>query len=106
MRQFLICAGLPPEVIEVETQSRSTHENAVAASRILAGVPGKKVLLTSDYHMFRAYLAFRKQGVEVTPRPFPDAGKRIRSWYWRWPVFVDLSVEAGKDAYYYVRGWI
>jgi uncharacterized SAM-binding protein YcdF (DUF218 family) len=68
--------------------------------------PGKKVLLTSDYHMFRAFRAFRKTGLQVEPRPFPDAYKRINKWNLRWPVFLDLCLEASKTGYYRMRGWI
>ena len=67
---------------------------------------GRKVLLTSDYHMFRACRAFRKAGLEVAPRPFPDAGKRAANWLGRWPAFLDEVVETLKIGYYFVRGAI
>ena len=63
------------------------------------------MLLTSDYHMFRARRAFRKAGLEVEPRPFPDADKRLNNWRARWQVVLDLGVETVKIVYYRVRGW-
>ena len=68
--------------------------------------PGRKVLLTSDYHMFRAYRTFRKAGFEIAPRPFPDMLKLSSCWLCRWQAFVTLSDESAKIAYYYARGWI
>ena len=106
MRDFLECRGVPQTAIEIETRSRSTHENALYLVEMLARVPGRKVLLTSDYHMFRAHRVFKKAGLEVLPRPFPDARKRASYWTGRWPAFLDLVGETVKIGYYYVRGWI
>jgi len=87
-------------------RSGSTHENALYVTELLAGISGRKVLLTSDYHMFRARRAFKKAGLEVLPRPFPDARKRASGWTGRWPAFLDLVGETMKIGYYYVRGWM
>ncbi len=106
MRDFLECRGVPRTAIEIEAQSRSTHENALYVAELLAGVSGRKVLLTSDYHMFRAHRAFKKAGLEVLPRPFPDARKRASNWSGRWPAFLDLVEETIRIVYYYARGWI
>ncbi len=106
MRDFMVNSGVPAAAIRVETQAGSTRENAVFVARMLAGSPGPKVLLTSDYHMFRAYRAFRKAGMNVEPRPFPDAGKRVQRWERRWGVFLGLALETGKIGYYWARRWI
>jgi len=106
MRDFLVCQRVPPEVIRLETQANSTRENALFTKELLAGVSGRKVLLTSDYHMFRAYRAFRKVGLDVLPRPYPDVRKRASGRIGRWPAFLDLVLETTKIAYYFVRGWI
>lgn len=48
----------------------AVHEHSGVWShtaRIVEGMPGEKVLLTSDFHMYRAIRVFRKLGVEVTP---------------------------------------
>jgi uncharacterized SAM-binding protein YcdF (DUF218 family) len=106
MRDFLVSQGVPPEAILVETQSMSTHENALRVAELLARVPGRKILLTSDYHMFRAYRAFKKAGLDVLPRPFPDVRKRAAGWTGRWPAFMDVILETIKIGYYQARGWI
>lgn len=62
MRNLLIAEGVPPEVIVIEENSISTRENAVNVVRLLSGEAGSKVLMTSDYHMFRAARAFPQDG--------------------------------------------
>ena len=68
--------------------------------------PGTKVLLTSDYHMTRAYRAFKAVGIDVLPRPFPDVIKRANSFENRWGAFIDLARETVALGYYLARGWI
>jgi uncharacterized SAM-binding protein YcdF (DUF218 family) len=106
MHDFLVGHGVPADVVTLEETSTSTRENALNVARLLAGTPGTKVLLTSDYHMFRARRAFRKAGLEVRPRPFPDAIKQCSRYTGRWPAFVGLVVESAKIVYYFWRGWI
>jgi uncharacterized SAM-binding protein YcdF (DUF218 family) len=106
MRSFLISQGIPASVIRTEEGSASTRESALALAQMLAGAPGRKVLVTSDYHMFRSRRVFAKAGLEVLPRAFPDVRKRAAHWAGRWPAFVDLVVETAKIGYYYARGWI
>jgi uncharacterized SAM-binding protein YcdF (DUF218 family) len=106
MREVLVLKGVPPEAVVVETDSRSTRESALNLKRILDKMPGDKVLLTSDYHMFRARRAFEKVGIKVLPNPVPDVIKRSVSMRSRWAAFVDLSIEGAKIGYYYFKGWI
>jgi uncharacterized SAM-binding protein YcdF (DUF218 family) len=106
MRSLLIAEGVPPDVVVVEGAATSTRENALYAARLLANDPGSKVLMTSDYHMFRAVRAFRKAGLRVAPRPIPDALKRTGTWLRLWPAFVGEAVESAKILYYALRGWI
>ncbi len=106
MRDFLVANGVPADRIRVESRSNSTRENALFTASMLSGDSGRKTLLTSDYHIFRAVRAFRKIGVDVVPNPVPDAGKRIYHRRLRWAVFVDLVEETTKIVYYRARGWI
>ena len=55
-----------------EWRSTSTRENAIETARLIQDMPGKKVLLTSDFPMYRAIRVFRKQGIEATPMLVPD----------------------------------
>lgn len=106
MKDFVVAEGVPAAAVETETGSDSTRENALAAARILKDAPGVKVLLSSDYHMYRASRGFAKAGLKVTPAYFPDAGKRLLHWRDRWAVFLDLCQETAKIAWYRLHGWI
>ena len=106
MADYLKFHGVPAGAILVENHSASTRENALFSKPILEKLPGRKVLLTSDYHMYRALRCFQKIGVELEPRPFPDAIKRGNGWTSRWSAFVDLVIETAKIGYYWKQGWI
>ena len=106
MKIFFEAGGVSADAILADSQSMSTRESALNLARILTQTPGRKVLLTSDYHMFRAVRALRKTGLIVIPRPIPDAIKRAGSWNLRWDVFQDLLIESTKIVYYRGRGWI
>ncbi len=103
---FLVVEGVPREDIVAEWQSDSTRENGINTARLVAGMPGKKVLLTSDFHMYRAVRVFRKLGVDVTPMPVPDVLKSAKHWNARFPAFETLMVESTKIVYYRLHGWI
>jgi uncharacterized SAM-binding protein YcdF (DUF218 family) len=103
---FLIAEGVPREDIVAEWQSNSTRENGLNTARLIEGMPGKKVLLTSDFHMYRAIRVFRKLGIEVTPMPAPDALKSAQHLAGRFPVLETMVVESSKIVYYRLHGWI
>ena len=104
--KFLIAEGVPREAIVAEWRSRSTRENALETARLLQGMPGKRVLLTSDFHMFRAIRVFRKLGIDVTPMVAPDVLHATEHWNGRFQAFQTMVVESAKIADYGVRGWI
>lgn len=106
MREYLVFNHIPENQIVLENRSDSTRENALFAAAILKNMPGRKVLLTSDFHMFRSLRAFRRAGVDAEPRPIPFALKLSGDWTMRWPVFVELTIETVKIAGYRWRGWI
>jgi uncharacterized SAM-binding protein YcdF (DUF218 family) len=106
MRDFLVASGVPSDRVTVEDKSDSTRENAVYTKQLVGSDNKRLVLLTSDYHMFRAFRVFRKAGMNVSPRPFPDVIKRSSSLTERWPAFFELCEESVKTGYYWVRGWM
>ena len=103
---FLIAEGVPRQAIVAEWQSQSTHENGINTARLVAGMPGRKVLLTSDFHMYRSLRVFRKLGVDVTPMPVPDVIKAARHVDGRFGAFETLLVETTKIIDYKLHGWI
>ena len=104
--EFLIGEGVPREAIWLEERSHTTHEQAVYAALLLGNVAGKKTLLTSDQHMFRAKRAFERQGVEVSAMPIPDTLKRCNNPVERFQLAIGLAVESIKIVYYKAHGWI
>jgi uncharacterized SAM-binding protein YcdF (DUF218 family) len=89
-----------------EWRSTSTRENGIETARLIQGMPGEKVLLTSDFHMYRALRVFRKLGIEVTPMAVPDVLQAAEHWDGRFPAFETLLVESAKIVYYSLRGWM
>ena len=106
MRDFLVFEHVPADKIVLENRSASTRENALFTAPLLKNLAGRKVLLTSDFHMYRSYRVFKKAGIEVEPRPIPYALKFGSDWTERWQVFVGLAIETAKIAGYRLRGWI
>lgn len=106
MRDFIVSQGVPAGVVLMEGRSTNTRENAVFTAEMVRSMSGPFVLLTSDYHMWRARRAFAKAGVTVVPFPFSEARKRSEDWLSRWRVFLDLAQESAKIVYYRLRGWI
>ena len=103
---FLIAEGIPREAMVAEWRSTSTRENAIETARLIHDMAGKKVLLTSDFHMYRAIRVFRKQGIEATPMPVPDVLRSAEHWNGRFPAFETMLVESARIAYYRLRGWM
>ncbi|MGD0546286.1 MAG: YdcF family protein [Terracidiphilus sp.] len=103
---YLIALGIPRDAIVSERRSTSTRENALETARLLEDLPGKRVLLTSDFHIFRASRAFRKAGIEAAPMAVPDALHAAEHWNGRFSAFEVMLTETIKIAYYELHGWI
>jgi uncharacterized SAM-binding protein YcdF (DUF218 family) len=105
MKEFIRSQGIDVSKVELETASRSTEENAVAVARMLQGETGKVVLLTSEYHVWRALRTFAKAGVTVDPLPAPDILKRESGHLLRFGLFLELLQESAKIGWYRWKGW-
>ena len=107
MKRLLVSEGVPSDRVDLEEKARSTRESALLTAAMLRGRSGPPpVLMTSDYHMFRARRCFEKVGLAVVPRPFPDAIKRSAEWYNR-PTILAIEIgEVCKIVGYRLRGWI
>lgn len=62
MRQYLVNAGIRDEKILVEDQSTNTMENLVFSGRLLDKKNDSVVIVTNNFHMFRAMQIAEKQG--------------------------------------------
>jgi len=63
---------IPDSCVLIEGRSRNTIENAVFSKALLqkAGLQPPYLLITSDFHMRRAYMIFKKEGYSyITPYP-------------------------------------
>lgn len=104
--QYLAAEGVPQESIVVEGASKTTRQNAINTARLIQNMPGKRVLLTSDFHMYRALRTFRKAGIEAAPMAVPDAIRNSEGWGGRFSVLQNLVVENLKIVVYAIHGWI
>ena len=70
MAVFARALGVGPGSIVLQTQSRTTHEDALYTAKVLREKGIRSFfLVTSAFHMPRAVGCFRKQGLEPIPYP-------------------------------------
>lgn len=62
MKQYLVNAGISEEKILVEDASRNTVENLVFSSRLLDVENDSVVIVSNNFHIFRALRIAKKQG--------------------------------------------
>lgn len=62
MRDYLIGAGIAKERILVEDKSASTYENLAFSGEFLDRAQDRVVIVTNNFHMFRALEIAKKQG--------------------------------------------
>lgn len=62
MKRYLMQKGIAKERILAENQSANTHQNLVFSSRLLDKESNSVVLVTNNFHMFRALSIAKKQG--------------------------------------------
>ncbi len=77
---FFISRGVPSENIIIEDRSKNTRENAEKVFKKIAEEPF--FLVTSAYHMKRAFSEFEKLGANPIPAPtdFRKRGKPYTFW--------------------------
>jgi uncharacterized SAM-binding protein YcdF (DUF218 family) len=70
--------GIPPSRIVLESESRTTAENATLTRALVSPKPGERwLLVTSAYHMPRSIGVFRKAGFDAEAYP---VDWRTRGW--------------------------
>lgn len=62
MQGYLIQAGVDPERILVEDESANTYENLVYSGELLDKENDRVVIVTNNFHVFRALSIAKKQG--------------------------------------------
>lgn len=112
MRVLLMRAGIAPEMIWTETESRSTYENALLSAKILREHGVRRIALVVEAQsMLRAEACFRQQGIEVMPAP--SSFRYLGNWSeellpsWRAIRRNEATLhETAGLAWYWLRGWI
>jgi uncharacterized SAM-binding protein YcdF (DUF218 family) len=78
--------GIPQEALILEQESRRTAENARLSARILESLGVRRVLLVSDdFHLFRACRCFWAEGIDAMPVAAPRDDRELAwpKWaYW------------------------
>lgn len=78
---FFDSLGVPQRSVVYESKSRTTFENATLSAGLPSIYPSQPwLLLTSAYHMPRAYAAFTKAGWNVTPYPVDFQSGEATPW--------------------------
>jgi len=99
MRDELVLRGIPAAQILMETKGLNTHEEAVNVRTLLgdAALREPVVIVTSEFHMRRALLCFRKQGfVNVAGLNAASVGAEADPGAWaglRYGVWGNLQAE-------------
>ena len=112
MRELLLGAGLPGEMIWTEDRSHSTHENALFSAQILRRHGVRRVVLVVDARsMFRAAACFRREGIEVVAAPsrFRYLSASVDDWLPGWKAVQGNEMTLHETLgllWYRLRGWI
>jgi uncharacterized SAM-binding protein YcdF (DUF218 family) len=106
IQNYLLANGVPGDILIAEWRSTSTRESGINVARLLENLPGKRVLLTSDFHMYRAIRVFRKVGVDAAPLVVPDVLHSTEQWPGRFGACWIMALESAKIVDYRLHGWI
>ena len=68
LRQLALSLGVNKDNILIERNSRNTYEHAIAMTQMLSK-KGQWILITSAFHMPRAFGCFKKEGFNIIPYP-------------------------------------
>jgi uncharacterized SAM-binding protein YcdF (DUF218 family) len=83
MRRWALDHGADPALVRAETASRTTEQNLRLSDELVrgdaapTGGAGAGLIVTSDYHVFRAAVLARRLGVDAQAAGAPTAG-----YYW------------------------
>jgi uncharacterized SAM-binding protein YcdF (DUF218 family) len=116
LRDLLMRAGVPDDRILLESNSRTTHEQAINVAPMLKVHQWSRVaLVTPPVQSVRAVAVFQAAGVHAVPAVAPyrseDSGKKRPASRWLPDgEALDVSARATYDylawVYYWARGWL
>jgi len=74
-------AGLPPDAVLAEDHSLTTEENARAAQQVMAARGWQTALIvTDDYHLWRAHWLFGQRGIHAYASPAQLTTGPLGAW--------------------------
>ncbi len=83
MGDLALAAGVAEDCLVLETDSRSTLENARCSARIMGARGWSKALVVTDaVHLPRALMAFRALGIDATGAAVAGAARDQPLWTW------------------------
>jgi uncharacterized SAM-binding protein YcdF (DUF218 family) len=86
MRDFMQQMGVPEQDLILETESRSTYENALYSAKVLGRRGVEKIILVTDAtHLDRSTRCFAAQGIQAVP-----SGCRYRAAEFHWSLWSFL----------------
>ena len=105
MERYLIEKGIPADMIIKEDQSATTFENLVNSKAIIDAREGTKytVLVTSNYHVYRALRYCRRIGLNAI-----GVGSNVAFYYWPSALIREyIAVHAEKKhLIILIAGWV
>lgn len=105
LRDLLVSLGVPATSILLESQSRTTHEQAVfVAPLIRERHLDPFLLVTSPAQLLRAVPTFRKLGVNPVAAPAPFRSEACPSCRW-WKPSTEALASSQRSLHDYV-GWV
>jgi uncharacterized SAM-binding protein YcdF (DUF218 family) len=97
---------VPSEHILIETDARTTHEEAARIARRLKPRMVRRILLVTDSeHLTRAVKLFQQAGFEVLPAPVESVSSAAESPEARIQLLRRLSQELMARLYYRLAGY-
>jgi len=94
MSEYLIEKGIKRERLILEAQSTSTQENLLFSSKYIQSSKNNLLIITSDYHMFRAKMLGKRLGYKVQGISAKSLRKKLPKQFIReiFAVLKDLIV--------------
>ena len=88
MKRELIQLGIQKQRIIKEDQSTNTYQNLIFSKRLLPKGAKTGIVVTNDYHLYRAKKMARKVGLNVYGLPAKTPLKAIPNAYLREPISI------------------
>ena len=107
MRLIAKATGVPESKIILDEKSYNTYTNAVETKKTLNEHNLKSIILVTSFtHFYRAYLVFKKQGIEVIPFIEKRKSSLFSVGWWRTGALAAVLHEYGGIMLYKYRGWL